>query len=74
MVRPYLTVAARAEFTEHGCGGRINRDRVRHDIRRTNAVAGEQRMQPRKRIDVLEALVGPRRRVPLVVAFGIDPY
>ena len=34
---------------------------------------GEQRMQLRQRIDVLERLVRPRRGVPLVVAFGVDP-
>ena len=34
----------------------------------------EQRVQPRQCVDVLEALVEPRLRVPLIVAFGIDPY
>jgi hypothetical protein len=33
----------------------------------------EQRVQPRQRVQILEPLVQPRRGIPLIVAFGINP-
>ena len=35
-------------------------------------MTGEQRVQTRKCVDVVERLIGPGGRIPLVVAFGID--
>ncbi len=71
-MRADLAVAAGEQLPQHVRGPRIGRDRVRDDVGRPHAVAGEERVQPRQRVDVLERLMRSSRRVPLVVAFGVD--
>ena len=72
MMRADLAVAAGLQPAQHVRRTRVGRDRMRDHVGRPHAVPREQRVQPRQRVDVLEPLVRARRRVPLVVAFGVD--
>ena len=67
-----FAVTAGLQLSQHLCGPRIGRDRVGDDVGRAHAVTGEERVQPRQRVDVLERLIDSSRRVPLVVTFGVD--
>ncbi len=72
VMRADLAVTAGQQRPQNRGRTRVGRHRMRDHIRRPNAMPREQRMQPRQRVDVLEALVQPRLGVPLVVALGVD--
>ena len=63
------TVLQRAQYLRRTW---IDGDRVGDHVGRPDAVLLKQRMQPRQRVDVLEALIETRRRIPLVVAFRVN--
>jgi hypothetical protein len=72
MVRANLRVASLGERPQDVGGPRVGRDRVRDDVGRPDAVAREELVQARERVQVLERLMRARPDVPLVVAFGVD--
>ena len=67
-----LAIASRLETTQDIDRSGVGRDRIRNDVSRPHPVPGEERMQLRQRVQILEPLPRPRRRVPLVVPLGID--
>jgi hypothetical protein len=72
MMGPDLTVAACEQTSKNISGPRIPGDWIGDDVSRPDSVPREQRMQPGQRVDVLELLMRPGVRVPLIVAFGVD--
>jgi hypothetical protein len=72
MMSPDLTVAACEQSSKNISGPRIPGDRICDHVRRPDCVPRKECMQPGQRVDVLELLMRPGVRVPLIVAFGVD--
>ncbi len=73
-MRADFGVAARVDFPQHVGRSRIDGDRMRDHVRRPHTMTCEELMQALEGVDVLERLVPPGVRVPLVVAFGVDGH
>jgi hypothetical protein len=72
VMRADFAVASPFQLAQHVRRRRIDGNRIRDHVSRPDTVSGEQRVQPRERMDVLEPLIGARGSIPLIVAFGVD--
>ncbi len=72
MMRTDFAVALRVKAAQDLRRSSVGRDRMRDDVRGTHAMPQEKIMQCAERVDVLEFLVDPGLKVPLIVALGIN--
>jgi hypothetical protein len=72
VVRADLAVSTKQQEAQHLLRSFVGGDRPGHDVGRPNAMALEQAVQFRQRVDVLERLALPGVEIPLVVALGVD--